>query len=92
MQAWPPAPRRRRPWLAAALSLLCGLGQLYNGQTRKGLVLIMLGTAALMSLQWPIGHVLLPLVWLYAIVDAYLVARQTVVPTPSHTPPIPRRN
>lgn len=34
----PGSPRRRRPWLAAVLSLAAtGLGQLYNGQWRKAL-------------------------------------------------------
>jgi TM2 domain-containing membrane protein YozV len=67
-----------RPWLAATLSLLCGLGQLYNGQIAKGMVLIVLGAAAILSIQFPIGKIMAPLVWLYAIVDAYLVARRTV--------------
>lgn len=65
-----------RPWLAAALSLLCGLGQLYNGQIVKGLVLIALGAAAVMSWNLPLGKFLLPIVWLYAILDAYFVARR----------------
>ena len=67
-----------RPWLAAMLSLLCGLGQLYNGQTVKGLVLIALGTAAVISWQLPIGKFILPIVWLYAMIDAYIVARRSV--------------
>ena len=66
-----------RPWLAAALSLLCGLGQLYNGQIVKGLILIALGTAAIMSWHLPIGKFLLPIIWLYAMIDAYIVARRS---------------
>ena len=65
-----------RPWLAAALSLLCGLGQLYNGQVVKGMLLIILGTAVLVSVRLPIGKILLPLLWGYAIIDAYVVARR----------------
>lgn len=65
-----------RPWLAAALSLLCGLGQLYNGQIVKGMLLIILGTAVLLSVRLPIGKILLPLLWGYAIIDAYVVARR----------------
>jgi TM2 domain-containing membrane protein YozV len=67
-----------RPWLAAALSLLCGLGQLYNGQTVKGIVCIALGTAAVISWHLPIGKFILPTVWLYAMIDAYIVARRSV--------------
>jgi TM2 domain-containing membrane protein YozV len=66
-----------RPWLAAALSLVCGLGQLYNGQVAKGVILMMLATAAVLSFRLPIGQVMIPVLWLYAIVDAYLVARRT---------------
>ena len=66
-----------RPWLAAALSLICGLGQLYNGQVIKGIVLMVLGTAAIVSIQLPSGKIMLPLLWIYAIVDAYIVARRT---------------
>lgn len=69
-----------RPWLAAALSLLCGLGQLYNGQLTKGMVLIVLGTASLLSVSLPIGKIMVPIIWTYAIVDAYLVARRSVPP------------
>ena len=77
----PPVPTRiRRPWLAAALSLLCGLGQLYNGQVVKGMVLIVLGTAVLVSWQLLVSQIIAPLLWLYAIIDAYLVARRPVPP------------
>ena len=77
-----------RPWLAATLSLLCGLGQLYNGQTIKGLVLIVFGSVALTTMHLPIVRLLMPAVWLYAIIDAYLVARRTISPlTSPNTPP-----
>jgi TM2 domain-containing membrane protein YozV len=65
-----------RPWLAATLSLVCGLGQLYNGQVAKGVMLMILATAAVLGFRLPIGQMMIPLLWLYAIVDAYLVARR----------------
>ena len=67
-----------RPWLAAALSLICGLGQLYNGQVAKGIILLILATAAVLSFRLPIGQVMIPVLWLYAIIDAYIVARRSV--------------
>ena len=77
-----------RPWLAATLSLLCGLGQIYNGQMIKGFVLIVLGSVALFTIHLPIVQLLMPAVWLYAIIDAYLVARRTISPhTSSNTQP-----
>jgi len=68
-----------RPWLAAALSLICGLGQFYNGQVVKGGVLLA-GAAAMAAavvfLQSSLAAVIAPLWWVYAIVDAYRVGRQ----------------
>lgn len=67
---------RLRPCLAATLSLCCGLGQLYNGQIVKGMLLMILATAALVSLPMLIGKLLIPCLWSYAIIDAFLVARR----------------
>ena len=69
-----------RPWLAAMLSLVCGLGQLYNGQGFKGLLLLLGGAASVAAIllwQSAAAMVVAAVLWLYAIVDAYLVARQT---------------
>ena len=68
-----------RPWLAAALSLICGLGQFYNGQVVKGVVLLggaAAMVAAMVFLQSSLAVVVAPLWWGYAIVDAYRVGRQ----------------
>jgi TM2 domain-containing membrane protein YozV len=65
-----------RPWLAAALSLICGLGQLYNGQVVKGLVLMLLGAAAILCFPWLAGKIAISLLWGFAIVDAFRVARR----------------
>jgi len=66
-----------RPWLAALLSVICGLGQLYNGQIVKGMVLLLCGLATVVT--WPFlpTKVLAPFLWLYAMSDAYLVAQRT---------------
>lgn len=101
-QTIPPVPRlaatqkcspahnsRWRPWLAATLSLLCGLGQLYNGQIAKGLVLIALGVVAVVSWQLLLGKTLALIVWTYAVVDAYLVARRTRILHLSQGPYVP---
>ncbi|QIN80280.1 hypothetical protein GBA65_19105 [Rubrobacter marinus] len=67
----------RSPLLAAVLSLiLSGLGQIYNGQVTKGVVFIVvqLINAALTTVL--IGFVLMPIVGLWATIDAYLVAKR----------------
>lgn len=68
----------RSPILAAILSLIvAGLGQIYNGQVGKGVVFIVLQiiNGALTTVL--IGWLLMPIVGLWAVIDAYLVARNT---------------
>lgn len=67
----------KNPGVAAVLSfLLTGLGQIYNGQILKGLILmgIQLINGALMLIL--VGYVTFAIVWLYGIVDAYSVAKR----------------
>jgi TM2 domain-containing membrane protein YozV len=67
----------RNPLLAAILSLIiAGLGQIYNGQITKGVVfmVIQLINGALTVVL--IGWLLLPLVGLWAMVDAYVTAKR----------------
>jgi len=66
----------RSPLLAAALSLLvAGLGQIYNGQVLKGVIfiIIQLINGALTAVL--IGWLLLPLVGLWSMIDAYMTAK-----------------
>jgi TM2 domain-containing membrane protein YozV len=60
------------------LSLICGLGQLYNGQIVKGVVLLICGIVAVVTWQFLPGKMLALILWLYAISDAYLVARRAL--------------
>ena len=67
----------RNPILAAILSVIvAGLGQIYNGQIGKGVVFIILqrinGAWTVVLICW----VRMPIVGLWATVDAYLVARR----------------
>ena len=63
------------PFVAAVLSAIVpGLGQIYNRELEKGLAIIVAGLLALFSTVVLIGIVLYPIVWLYAIYDAYTVA------------------
>ncbi len=58
--------------LAAVLSaLINGLGQIYNGQILKGIIIIVVQmiNGALTAIL--IGWVLLPIVWVWAVYDAY---------------------
>lgn len=51
--------------------LFPGLGQLYNGQSTKGLYFIILSIVSWVLILIIIGAVLYVLVWLWSIVDAY---------------------
>jgi len=63
------------PFVAAGLSvLLPGLGQLYNRELQKGILVIAASLLAAASAIVVIGFVLYPAVWIYAIYDAYVVA------------------
>lgn len=70
-------PRKKSPWLAAMLSAMPGLGQVYVGYYRQGFVhiLVIASLMALLSsqllyrLEGPLGFVL-AFVWLYNVVDA----------------------
>jgi len=66
---------QKNPGLAAVLSfLIIGLGQIYNGQIGKGLLLF--GGAIISGFLTIIliGFILLPALWLYGIYDAYKTA------------------
>ncbi|HUU76509.1 MAG TPA: hypothetical protein VMW63_10570 [Methanoregulaceae archaeon] len=67
----------RNPGISAILSALVpGLGQIYNGQTGKGLVFLLLAVILFLSIGFLVGIVLYPLFWMYAIYDAYESAKK----------------
>ena len=68
---------RKSEGLAAVLSFLfVGLGQIYNGQIGKGLLFIVVGVVAVLSMLILIGFLLYPLFWIYNIYDAYSTAKE----------------
>lgn len=63
------------PFVAAGLSVVFpGLGQLYNRELQKAILVMVASLIALASMLAFVGLVLYPAVWLYAIYDAYVVA------------------
>lgn len=63
----------KNPTVATLLSIVTGLGQLYNGQIFKGIVffVIMVIACFLMS-PWTlfVGFILAPVIWIWNLVDA----------------------
>ncbi|WP_342387746.1 hypothetical protein [Salinicoccus bachuensis] len=70
-------PSQKSPGIAAVLSaLISGLGQIYNGQILKGIIIILLQVINGALTIVLIGYVFLPIVWLYAVIDAYRSAEK----------------
>ena len=66
----------RSPILAAVLSLIvAGLGQIYNGQIAKGAIFVIIHLIGVALTTVLIGWLLLPLVVLWSMVDAYMTAK-----------------
>lgn len=72
-----PTVGEKNPVLAAILSfLIVGLGQIYNGQIGKGIMLI-IGYVISFALCFVyVGFILLPILWIYGIYDAYNTAKK----------------
>ncbi|MEW6771832.1 MAG: hypothetical protein AB1330_10665 [Bacillota bacterium] len=67
----------KNPGLAAVLSFFfAGLGQIYNGQIGKGIGLIIAELISGLLCTVIVGFLLLPVVWIYAIYNAYKTAEK----------------
>lgn len=65
----------KNPTTAAVLSaILSGLGQFYNGQTAKGVLLLILQGISIPLFMVGIGIFTFLAVWIWGIVDAYKTA------------------
>ena len=65
----------KSPGLAAVLSFfICGLGQIYNGQIFKGIVMIVAYTISWYLMFVIIGLITTPILWIWGMVDAYRTA------------------
>jgi TM2 domain-containing membrane protein YozV len=64
-----PAAEIKNQWIALILScLIPGLGQIYNGQTLKGVVLILVSFIS--------AGTLAPVAWVIAMIDAPMIAKK----------------
>ncbi len=67
----------KSPGLAAVLSFFfCGLGQIYNGQILKGLILLVAYFISWLMMYIIIGFITTPILWIWGIVDAYRKAQK----------------
>ncbi len=71
------ATKTSNPGTAAVLSALCtGLGQIYNGEVGKGVLLMTLQVINMALMFVVVGFITFPLLWICAIYDAYNVAKE----------------
>lgn len=70
-------PSQKSAGVAAVLSFFInGLGQIYNGQFIKGITLIIIQAINGLLMTIFIGYIFFPIVWLFAIIDAYRSANK----------------
>lgn len=68
---------RKEPLLALIFSfLLPGLGQIYNGDTNNGIILIVGAVASWLMTSVCIGFFIFLVIWVYAMYDAYTRAEK----------------
>ena len=67
----------KNPTVAAILSFLInGLGQIYNGEIGKGILIFVIQIVNALLTMVIIGLITLPIVWIWSVYDAYKVAQR----------------
>jgi len=67
----------KSPGTAVVLSFFwAGLGQIYNGEIGKGIVLIILHAISWLLMFVVIGFITTPILWIYGMIDAYKTAEK----------------
>jgi TM2 domain-containing membrane protein YozV len=62
----------KNPGLAAVLCFFyTGLGQIYNGEIAKGVILFVLRIFSDLAMLVLIGFITTPVIWIYGMYDAY---------------------
>jgi len=68
---------QKNPGVAAVLSFFwCGLGQIYNGEIGKGVLLLIVYIISWWMIFIVIGIVSTPILWIYGMIDAYKTAER----------------
>lgn len=67
----------KNPTTATILSfLICGLGQIYNGQIGKGVIFIVLYAISIALMFVIVGFITTPILWIWGMVDANKSAKK----------------
>jgi len=72
-----PVYQQKNPGVAAVLSALwVGIGQIYNGEIVKGIILIIVYIVSVLLIYLIIGFITTPILWIFGIYDAYNTAKK----------------
>jgi len=67
----------KSPGVAAVLSFfICGLGQIYNGQIFKGVLMIIVYAISAFLIFAFIGLFTTPILWIWGMIEAYRTAER----------------
>ncbi len=67
----------KNPGVAAVLSFFfCGLGQIYNGQILKGIIMLVCYAISALMMYVVIGFITTPILWIWGMYDAYRTAEK----------------
>lgn len=67
----------KNPGVAAVLSFFyCGLGQIYNGQILKGILMFVTYSISILLMYVLIGFITTPILWIWGMYDAYRKAER----------------
>jgi TM2 domain-containing membrane protein YozV len=81
----PAASRNPAASLFASL-ILPGLGTIINGETGKGIMILVVWITAWILVLSTVGLIIVPVVWIYGMYDAFMGARRYNL---AHAPPVP---
>ena len=67
----------KNPGVAAVLSFFfCGLGQIYNGQILKGILMFVAYSISWLMMYIVIGFITTPVLWIWGMYDSYRTAEK----------------
>lgn len=67
----------KNPGVAAVLSFFyCGLGQIYNGQILKGILMFVAYSISILLMYVLVGFITTPILWIWGMYDAYRKAER----------------
>lgn len=67
----------KNPGVAAVLSFFyCGLGQIYNGQIFKGILMFVAYSISILLMYVMVGFITTPILWIWGMYDAYRKAER----------------